>query len=382
MKRNKSLLVLSLAILSSCTTSLFAQEAAKENEEAFSFEASYVGDLINNLSGGIKTGSSYLGMANLRLGFDTEKAGLWNGGQFYVNAANTHGATPSADMLGDMQVISNIEAGNHSYLQELWYKQALNKVELTVGLQDLNVEFANSQYGSLFMNSSFGILPVISTNFSAPIFPLTTLGVTAKWSPSEKISILGAVYDGNPTDFAFNPYNVKWRLSSGDGVLAIAELQYNTTLNSLPGTYKLGAYSHKHRFKKDGVINSPDYNLVGFYAYGDQEVWKENNKSLGLFTQLGYSPSDVSTNNYYIGLGTNYTGLFSGNGSDVLGLAFAHQHFTDGLSSETTIELTYHYKLTKNIFIQPDIQYVINPAGTGETLDNCFTCNMRFGISF
>ena len=198
MKRNKSLLVLSLAILSSCTISLFAQEAAKENEEAFSFEASYVGDLINNLSGGIKTGSSYLGMANLRLGFDTGKAGLWNGGQFYVNAANTHGATPSADMLGDMQVISNIEAGNHSYLQELWYKQALNKVELTVGLQDLNVEFANSQYGSLFMNSSFGILPVISTNFSAPIFPLTTLGVTAKWSPSEKISILGAVYDGNP----------------------------------------------------------------------------------------------------------------------------------------------------------------------------------------
>ena len=65
MKRNKSLLVLSLAILSSFTTSLFAQEAAKEKEEAFSFEASYVGDLINNLSGGIKTGSSYLGMAIL-----------------------------------------------------------------------------------------------------------------------------------------------------------------------------------------------------------------------------------------------------------------------------------------------------------------------------
>ena len=96
-------------------------------------------------------------------------------------------------------------------------------------------------------------------------------------------------------------------------------------------------------------------------------MWKRNNKALGLFAQLGYSPSDVSTNNYYIGLGTNYTGLFSEKGSDILGLAVAHQHFTDGLSSETTIELTYHYQLTKNIFIQPDIQYVINPAGTGET---------------
>ncbi len=382
MKRKTSLLVLSLAILSFYPYSTFAQDVTEEKDEAFSFEASYVGDLINNFSGGIKTGSSYLGMANILLGFDTEKAGLWNGGQLYVNAANTHGATPSANMLGDMQVVSNIEAGNHTYLQEFWYKQALGKVELTVGLQDLNVEFANSEYGSLFLNSSFGILPVISTNFSAPIFPLTTLGVTAKWNLSEKISLLGAVYDGNPTDFEYNPYNIKWRLSSGDGVLAIAELQYNATVNSLPGTYKLGTYSHEHKLNKEGETDTPDYNLVGFYAYADQKVWELNKKSLGLFAQLGYSPSDASTNNTYVGLGANYTGLFTRQGNDVLGLALAHQHFTDGLSSETTIELTYQYQLTKNIFIQPDIQYIINPAGTGATLDNCLTGNVRFGISF
>jgi len=385
MKKTVSLFVLSLGILSNLSSSVYAQEVLNEKEEALSFEASYIGDNVNNLSGGIKTGSKYLGMANLRLSFDVEKAGLWKKGQFYLNAANTHGASPSSELLGDMQVASNIDAGNHTYIQEFWFKQALGQFELTAGLQDLNVEFANSEYGGLFMNSSFGILPVISTNVSAPIFPLTTLGITAKWNISPKVSWLGAVYDGSPTDFDYNPYNIKWRLASGDGVLAISELQYNANIKSLPGTYKVGIYSHNHVIENsldENVTDSLENNIVGLYAYADQKVWEQNNKSLGLFAQLGYSPSDASTNNYYLGLGLNYAGLFTKQGTDVLGLAVAHQHFTGGLSSETAIELTYQYQLTKNIFIQPDFQYIINPAGTGETLNNCFAANLRFGISF
>lgn len=365
------------------TSSLQGQETQDEN--AFTVEASYIGDNINNLSGGIKTGSAYLGMANLRVGWDVEKSGLWKGGQFYVNAANTHGASPSSNLLGDMQVASNIDAGNHTYLQELWFKQTFGKVDFTLGLQDLNVEFASSEYGGLFMNSSFGILPVISTNFSAPIFPLTTLGLTAKWNISPKFSWVNAVYDGSPTDFDYNPYNIKWCFASGDGILAVSELQYNAHIRSLPGRYKVGIYSHNHMVENvlnENVTDSLENNIIGLYAYADQEVWRKNEKSLGLFLQLGYSPSNASTNNYYFGAGLNYAGLLKKEGTDILGLAVAHQHFSEGLNSETAIELTYQYPLTKNLFIQPDIQYIVNPAGTGETIDNCFTANLRFGICF
>lgn len=380
MKKVICLYALSFSLLLFLSFPLYAQDALYEKDNAFSFEASYIGDEINNFSGGIHTGSSYLGMANLRLRFDTQSSGLWNGGQFYVNAANIHGSSPSSELLGDMQVASNIDAGNHTYIQELWYKQALGKVELTAGLQDLNVEFANSAYGSIFMNSSFGILPVISTNISAPIFPLTTLGVTAKWALSEKISLLGAIYDGTPTDFDYNPYNINWHLASEDGFLAISELQYNVDIATLPGTYKVGAYSHNHMV--ENATDSLSNNIFGLYVYADQKVWAQNNKSLGMFAQLGYSPSQASINNYYLGLGLNYTGLFTKQGTDVLGLAIAHQHFTDGLKSETTIELTYRYQLTNNFFVQPDFQYIINPAGTGKTLNNCCAGNLRFGISF
>ena len=117
---------------------VFTQNYSKISESPFLFEASYTGDIVNNLKGGIKSGSCYLGMANLHINFDVGKAGWWNGAQFYVNAANTHGTSPTAKLLGDMQVASNIDAGNHSFIQELWMKQTIKNVEITAGLQDLS----------------------------------------------------------------------------------------------------------------------------------------------------------------------------------------------------------------------------------------------------
>ncbi len=378
-------IILAFSLFVHFSYSIFAQETLKTPKEPLTFEASYIGDNVNNLSGGIKTGSCYLGMANIRLDFDFEKAGLWSGGEFYINSANTHGASPSSELLGDVQVASNIDAGNHTYLQEVWFKQALGKVEFTLGLQDLNVEFANSENGALYMNSSFGILPVISGNITPPIFPLTALGLTAKWNISENATWVNALYDGSPTDFDYNPYNVKWQFISGDGLLAISEYQYNTTIKELPGTYKIGGYAHSHIIEESLHKNIPDslnHNIFGFYVYTDQKIWQNNNKSIDLFAQLGYSPCNSSTNDFYLGLGVNYSGLFSKKGTDILGLAFAHEHFNDGIKSETAVELTYQYRLTKNIFVQPDFQYIINPAGTGETLNNSLAGNLRLGIHF
>jgi porin len=364
---------------------LFSQETGKTINNPFQFEASYTGDNVNNLRGGIKSGSCYLGMANFHITFDTEKSGLWKGTQFYVNAANTHGDSPSSELLGDMQVASNIEAGNHTYLQELWVKQSLGNIEITAGLQDLNVEFATSENGSQFLNSSFGILPSISGNIPAPIFPLTSLGFTTKWNVSEKTSWLAAIYDGSPTNFDYNPYNIKWQFSSGDGILAITELQHNIEIKELAGTYKLGVYTHNHFVETKSVSNFPDslnHTISGVYMYADQKIWQDTNKSIGVFAQLGYSPSKTCFNSSYFGLGVNIFGVFSKSQTDILGFAIAHENFTQDLGSETALELTYKRQITNNIFVQPDLQYIINPSGKSSNLNNCFAGTLRIGLSF
>jgi len=382
----KKIHFLNLVLLSFCAaTRLCGQADSSVFSNGFVFEAAYVGDNVNNLSGGIKQGSCYLGMANFRLLFDSEKAGLWKGGQFFINAANTHGAEPSANLVGDMQVASNIEAGDHTFIQELWFKQNFKHFEITVGLQDLNVEFAASDYGSLYLNSSFGILPVISANVPAPIFPLTSLGITAKWTFSDKTTWLLACYDGNPTDFDYNPYNLNWQFNSGDGILIVSEIQQKYKFNDNEGTCKLGIYNHNHLVDKQFNPEFPDSlnnSIFGVYTYVDQVLWQKGVKELGFFAQLGYSPSSISFNNYYIGLGINYKGVCSKSGSDILGLAVAHESLYGELGKETTLELSYQYPLCDNIFIQPDFQYIINPSGKSSNLKNAFLANLRFGFSF
>lgn len=49
---------------------------------------------------------------------------------------------------------------------------------------------------------------------------------------------------------------------------------------------------------------------------------------------------------------------------------------------ETTIEAYYKAQITENIFLQPDIQYVINPSGSDIKLENSFVGILRLGLNF
>lgn len=64
--------------------SVCCEEISKE-KSAFTVGAAYVGNAVSNFSGGIKTGTDYLGMATIRVGFNTSQAGWWKGGQFHLH---------------------------------------------------------------------------------------------------------------------------------------------------------------------------------------------------------------------------------------------------------------------------------------------------------
>lgn len=348
-------------------------------------EASYTGDFVSNIRGGLTTGSRYLGMASLSLLFDTRQAGLWRGGELFINAANTHGSQPAAELTGDRQVISNIEAGNLTYLHEFWYKQRAGNFELTAGLQDLNADFALSDHGSLFLNSSFGILPVISGNISAPIFPQTNLGLTLKYTFNEKFTLLAALYDGDPVNAESNPHNLTWKISIRDKALGITEIQFITGHDHLPATIKAGLFFAGHLPGIRSKTDRPDTisgAVSGFYGYADKKLWQKNGSEGGFFIQAGFSPSVQSINRWYLGAGCAMTGIFDKKGRDYIGLAAACAYYSDIDASETAIELVYNYSITENIFLQPDIQYIVNPSGYDSHLPDALAGNLRFGISF
>jgi len=374
MKKRYKFIITGLSVIAILSPAQ-GQVDSMKTESAFRFEASYVGDIVSNLSGGIKKGTTYLGLANIKSGFNTETANWWKGGEAFINIGNTHGGQPSATLVGDFQGVSNIEAGNLSFLYELWYKQNFGRVDVTIGLQDLNANFAVSENGGLFTNSSFGIHSSIADNVAPPIFPLTALGANIQWRISDTYLWETAIFDGTPDDFETNPYNTEWELSKNQGFLAVTEFQIKKSLlKGRQGTYKLGIYYHEHNDTVDIVQNNG-----GIYFVGDQQI----SDKLSVFSQIGLSPKKMNQHNYYASLGLNYKGMIIKRPNDQFGFAIAHAGIAgNGIGSETTFELTYQFEVNKNIYLRPDIQYIVNPAGTDNKLDNALVGFIRLGVSF
>jgi porin len=384
----KTVIFIFISSLSISVLRISAQDDPPEKTSPLSFEASYIGDVVRNFSGGIKKGSSYLGLANFKISFDTKAARLWKGGQLFINAANAHGGNPSADLVGDFHTVSNIEADEISYIHELWYKQTLNQFEIVGGLQDLNTDFVSSEFGSLYINSTFGTPSTIADNVPSPIFPLTSIGISLKWNISDKGNWKIAVFDGLPTELSHNAHNLKWNFNKDEGVFAVSEYQFTPEFKTgVKGSYRAGIYYHSQLVvtaEENNKTKLYNYN-TGLYVIADQMIYQKpgSNGGLGIFAQLAISPKAINTHNLYYGLGLSYQGLFKNREDDKLGIAFTNAGFSEkDKKNETVLEICYKAQLTENLYIQPDLQYVIHPEGTGQTLANATVGFIRFGISF
>ncbi|MBI5299148.1 MAG: carbohydrate porin [Deltaproteobacteria bacterium] len=335
---------------------------SKLEEKGLTFGFVYKGEFVGNTRGGLKKGATYLENMDMMAKFETEKAGWWNGGTFFVCGLANYSGNPSVHFIGDLQRVSNIEATKTIRLYELWYEQSLfhDTFFALMGQHDLNSEseFDVTKYGRDFLNSSFGVQASISANVPVSIFPATTLAVRLKWKPNEHFYLMAAAYDGNPGTIEENSTGTQWNLSSEEGAMTIYEtgILFGNHEDSptLPGSYKLGAWYHTAKFNDvtdtdasgNPVQHNGDY---GGYFVADQMIYrKKGDQGLGVFFQIGAEPDDRNEVDFYVGGGVHYKGLIPTRNNDVVGLAVAHASISDKLrvggrrdAAETTLEMTY-----------------------------------------
>ena len=191
-------------------------------EKGIDIEAVATVDVLGVVSGGIEQGVESPANFDLAVQIDTGKAGWWNNGTLRLYLlGNTGGDT--TNLLGALQVASNIEAPDTVKLYEAWYEHKFvdDKLSVLAGLHDLNSEFYVSDLGGVFLNSSFGNGQEIG-QIAPSIFPTTAMAVRVKVSPTETTYVMGAVYDGVPGD-PTDPYGTHVDFNDHDGVLAIGE---------------------------------------------------------------------------------------------------------------------------------------------------------------
>jgi porin len=380
--------------------------------DGITFGLQETSEVLGNVSGGIRRGADYDGLTLMSVGLDTAKAFGWQGGTFNASAEQIHGRDLSTDNLDSLQTASGIEADRATRLWELWYQQAVleGRLDVKLGQQSADQEFMVSQYAGLFVNTMFGwpALPSYDLPSGGPAYPLSALGVRVRAMPTDQITVLAAVFNGDPVGNSGNMSGTAFRLR--DGVFAIAEVQYalnqpsigemddGTKPLGLPGTYKLGAWYHSQRFAdprfdntglslanpaSDGIplTHLRDYSI---YAVADQAVWQPDPAGaqlLGVFARLMGAPDDRNLIDFSLNAGLSLKAPLPGRDADTAGLAIGFaklgSHVTgyDGdigtftgtnyprRTSETFLEVTYQAQLAPWWTVQPDFQYTFNPGG-------------------
>jgi porin len=336
----------------------------------------YTADAGRNFSGGIKAGNVYMGLLKADIIVRSDK--LIKGSEFVLQLMNSHGGYLSGNYVGDMQIISNIENGNYTFLEKFYYRQNFSKFSFVVGLQDLNEEFVTCEYGGALTNSSFGIHSAFPLNFSVPIYPKTTLAIVAIYSFNDNFTFKTSLFDGDAGSLEEDPHNIKWTLSPEEGYLNVNEFEYKTNSDK-PLCVKLGEMYNTGEFVDTDNDSAKVKGDMGFYATCDKLVFKSGSRKVGLFGQLAIFPSKANYNTLYVGGGLNFTGMFEKRSDDCLAAGCAYSKLFDD-TYECDLEFNYMFAFGNHITVQPTFHYIIHP-GANLGLKNAFAGFVRFSLT-
>jgi porin len=332
---------------------------------------SYYGDAFANPVGGVKQGLGYDGRFGTIIDANLEKLIGWSGATFHASIHQIHGTQFSAANLGNLMLVSGVEAPTSTRLFNLWIEQQLtNRVNLRVGQFTAAQEFLVSDNADLFVNSTFGwpVLTAVDLPSGGPNYPEATPGARLQIAASDQLTLRAAIFDGNPAGPGIgdpvgrDPYGVAFRVN--DPPFFIVEMEYAygqagthtaaidpnqegqstyTTVrpvsgSMLPGTMILGAWVNAgsfadRRFNAQGALlaisgGAPLQHQGNDAIYGvvDQMLWRvpgPGDRSLNFFMRGMAAPGDRNLIDVYADGGFTFKGLIERRANDTTGLGFA-----------------------------------------------------------
>jgi porin len=355
-------------------------------ERGLALSLDYYGEAFWNTRGGERTTDSpeYEGLLELAVEFSTKSAGLWKGGNLFFLFRNKHGHGISEEYVGGAQPLSKIEAPTFTHVAELWYVQSFldGRIRIKVGKQDANEIFAGVDYGEEFLNSSADYSPTIPL----ASYPDPDMGIALGTDPVPWFSFDLGVYTGDPNANR----SLKGAFVELSGPMVIGEPALHYGLCGRPGNLRAGGWFNGTEAGSPGEDDSETFGeAYGWYLTWDQELWTErpqdpeDTQGIGLFGQYGWAPPDRSAVEHYLGGGVRWEGLVPSRARDVLGLGVFHVRFSEKAGvekdTETVVEAFYLLQFMGCLFVQPDLQYIINPGGT--TNPDALAVGLRFGVS-
>jgi porin len=379
-------------------------------DRGLSYSFVLTSEILGDVAGGMRTGAVFQGKLETIVKADLEKMLGLRGLSFFANSFQIHNTGGiRRDHVGSFNTISNIEALPTTRLSELWLEQSFGDTfSIRFGQLAADAEFFIAESSTWFLQSDWPTITASNMPSGGPAYPLSTPALRLRVDPTRDVSLLLAVFNGDPAGPGTgdpqdrNRYGLNFRVR--DPALLIGEVQFRRNHGAADPTrlysaLKLGGWGHFGKFDDQRLAN--DGSLLanpagsgvplqhrgdwGVYAVVEQQLWRPAggapDSGVVVYSRMSASPSDRNLINAYIDGGVTVTGLVPNRPDDKFGASMIYARFSDAVRDfdrdtiafsgvfgpvrdyEANLEITYVAQIVPGWTVQPVLTRVWHPNG-------------------
>ena len=395
-----------------------------DKDTGIEFSGTYTTDLAGNPVGGMEQGFTYTDNIAFGAKLDLEKLVGWQGATFTIAATDRNGTSLSQNYIGNQFTVQQIFGGQTIILTGLHLTQRLldDKMEIKVGRFSAGDDFASSPLYWLYMNNGIDGNPqALPVNASFSAYPWASWAARVRFEPSSDWNAMFGLYQVSNKTFNRYLHGVNFSFEPTDGVMFLGQVGWTPeffrrpvkrvetereeneelseaeeNMHGLPGHYWFGAYYSTWEYAQFGSTQSAA-NAYGFYWHADQKVYEEapgSDQGLTLWTAFVLSPQEnIAKIPFQWNCGVAYQGIVPQRNEDIAMFGLAYGSFSDDygnagnayngepVSYEMALEWGYRIQFNRFLYAQPNIQYIVQPGGTG-SIPNAFVLGLQIGVTF
>ena len=387
-----------------CLGAMAQTARADTPQSAVALEGLYKLDLLSLANGGLQRGGMAMGHLDLKLTVDLEKTVGWDGTTVFFNLLHDHGDKFNRDRVGSLTGVSNIEvAVDTERLFQAWIKKEWSdgKYSVLAGLYPIDSEFQVLDTAGIFIHPSHGATGDLSLTRGPSIFNTSAFGVRGKWVSDDHRSYLqAAMLDGIAGD-PNQPKGTHMVWGPNDGTMGIVEMGSHP--NAAPGQaanakFAVGIWGYSAWVDDLRDIDARGMPVqrrsAGAYALAEGRLWQGNaGRNLSGFVRYGETDGDSTPIRAIVNTGLVLKAPFGGSPDDALGLGYSRAMVSDKYravqqatgrlttATESVWELSYRIKPTKDLAVQPIVQWIENP-GADASVRDATVAGVRLEVSF
>jgi porin len=257
------------------------------------------------------------------------------------------------------------------------------------------------------MNSGWPSLFALNMPSGGPSFPFASPGIRLKYEPTKQVTLLAALYNGDPAGPGpdepeiKNRHGVNFRVQDPPLLMGEAQYRYNQdkAASGLAGTVRLGFWHHfgnfdSQRFDAGGLsladplgsgIARRLHGSSAIYGVIDQQIYRPAgggpDSGVLLFSRVAASAPDRNPAEFYLDGGIVFAGMLPQRPDDKFGATFIYTKMSRDLAAldrdtifftgmpqpvrdyELTVALAYQAQIMPGWTIQPEFHYIMHPGG-------------------